>query len=214
MVRTTKTKNATATTTTEEATTTTPVVKKQVKATKTEEVKVAATPEVPTQAVDSSSVDVEHVEIEAALNSASLEFLAKLNSLSSTISSLKNEYRALEKKWSKELKVALKACAKRKKKAGNRAPSGFVKPTRISDELANFLSKPIGTEMARTEVTREINDYIRKNQLQDKANGRKINADAPLMSLLKLEKTDELTYFNLQKFMSPHFHKNVKPAVV
>ena len=213
MVRTTKTKNATATTTTEEATTTTPVVKKLVKATKTEEVKVVEAAGVET-AKETTSVDVEHVEIEAALNSASLEFLAKLNSLSSTISSLKNEYRALEKKWSKELKVALKACAKRKKKAGNRAPSGFVKPTRISDELANFLSKPIGTEMARTEVTREINDYIRKHQLQDKANGRKINADAPLMSLLKLEKTDELTYFNLQKFMSPHFHKNVKPAVV
>ena len=208
MVRTTKTKNATATTT--EQATATPVVKKQVKATKTEEVKVAATPEVPTQAVDTSSVDVENVEVEASLNNASLEFLAKLNSISAAISSLKNEYRALEKKWSKELKAALKASSKRKKKAGNRAPSGFVKPTRISDELAKFLSKPIGTEMARTEVTREINDYIRKHQLQDKSNGRKINADAPLMSLLKLEKTDELTYFNLQKFMSPHFHKNVK----
>ena len=213
MVRTTKTKNATATTTQDSTTTqqatTTPGVKKQVKATKTEEVKVPETADVET-AKETASIDVENVEVEAALNSASLEFLAKLNSLSATISSLKNEYRALEKKWSKELKTALKASSKRKKKAGNRAPSGFVKPTRISDELAKFLSKPIGTEMARTEVTREINDYIRKHQLQDKANGRKINADAPLMSLLKLEKTDELTYFNLQKFMSPHFHKNVK----
>jgi upstream activation factor subunit UAF30 len=156
---------------------------------------------------------MEAIEIETGLNNASLEFLAKLNTISSALSSLKNEYRVLEKKWSKELKTALKACSKRKKKAGNRAPSGFVKPTRISDELANFLSKPIGTEMARTEVTREINDYIRKNSLQDKENGRKINADTCLSALLKLSTTDELTYFNLQKFMSPHFAK-AAPKVV
>lgn len=154
--------------------------------------------------------EVDNVEVEAALNTASLEFLAKLNSISASISALKNEYRALEKKWSKELKASLKASSKRKKKAGNRAPSGFVKPTRISDELAKFLSKPVGTEMARTEVTREINDYIRKHSLQDKTNGRKIIADVPLMNLLKLKKDDELTYFNLQKFMSPHFSKSVK----
>ena len=176
-------------------------------------VPVAVVEPVATQTSASETIDMEAIEIEAGLNNASLEFLAKLNSISSALSSLKNEYRVLEKKWSKELKTALKACSKRKKKAGNRAPSGFVKPTRISDELATFLSKPIGTEMARTEVTREINDYIRKNSLQDKDNGRKINADTCLSTLLKLSTTDELTYFNLQKFMSPHFAKGV-PKVV
>jgi chromatin remodeling complex protein RSC6 len=64
--------------------------------------------------------------------------------------------------------------------------------------------------MARTEVTRDINAYIRKNNLQDKANGRKINPDEKLAELLKLKKTDELTYFNLQRYMSPHFAKAVK----
>jgi len=68
--------------------------------------------------------------------------------------------------------------------------------------------------MARTDVTRHINAYIRGNNLQDKANGRKINPDTKLASLLKLSKTDELTYFNLQKYMSPHFAKNVKVEVV
>ena len=61
--------------------------------------------------------------------------------------------------------------------------------------------------MARTEVTKEINAYIRANSLQDKTNGRKIIPDAPLTKLLKIGKTDELTYFNLQKFMSHHFPK-------
>jgi chromatin remodeling complex protein RSC6 len=135
------------------------------------------------------------------------EFMAKLQQVSSLLSSLKSEFRTLEKKATRELKAAQKASAKRKRKAGNRSPSGFVKPTLISNELAAFLGKEVGTQMARTEVTREINAYIRANNLQDKDNGRKINADTKLTSLLKLTPGDELTYFNLQKFMSPHFAK-------
>ena len=90
------------------------------------------------------------------------------------------------------------------------APSSFVKPTKISKELASFLGKPQGTEMARTEVTREINAYIRAHNLQDPKNGRVIRADSKLRKLLKLNKEDELTYFNLQRYMSPHFAKSAK----
>jgi chromatin remodeling complex protein RSC6 len=64
--------------------------------------------------------------------------------------------------------------------------------------------------MARTEVTREINGYIREHNLQDKENGRKINPDKKLASLLKIQSGDELTYFNLQRYMSPHFAKSQK----
>jgi upstream activation factor subunit UAF30 len=67
--------------------------------------------------------------------------------------------------------------------------------------------------MARTDVTREINAYIRANKLQDQDNGRKIIPDTKLAALLKLKKSDELTYFNLQKYMSPHFAKAVKDVV-
>ena len=192
-----------------------PVVEKVVKTKKAKAVK----PETETIAVESAS-GVEQTEevladagdIEVTVAAQSVEFLAKLNQLSLIISSLKNEYRILEKKWTRELKVAQKANSKRKRKSGNRAPSGFVKPTKISDELAKFLEKPSGTEMARTDVTREINKYIRSHNLQDKENGRKINPDTKLSSLLKLKKTDELTYFNLQKYMSPHFAKAVKES--
>ena len=149
------------------------------------------------------------VDAEAALVDQSVEFIAKLQQLGALISSLKTEYKSLEKKWVRELKSAQKLNSKRKRKAGNRAPSGFVKPTKISDELAKFLEKPTGCEMARTEVTRDINKYIRTNNLQDKDNGRKINPDTKLATLLKLKKTDELTYFNLQRYMSPHFAKAV-----
>jgi upstream activation factor subunit UAF30 len=152
-------------------------------------------------------------DAEAPLAEQSVEFLAKLQQLGTLISSLKTEYRTLEKKWSREIKAAQKQSSKRKRKAGNRAPSGFVKPTKISDELASFLGKEKGTEMARTDVTREINTYIRAHKLQDKDNGRKIIPDTKLAALLKLKKTDELTYFNLQKYMSPHFAKAVKAEV-
>jgi upstream activation factor subunit UAF30 len=150
---------------------------------------------------------------EVPLAEQSIEFLAKLQQISVSISALKAEYRALEKKWTREVKTAQKQTNRRKRKAGNRAPSGFVKPTKISDELASFLGKTKGTEMARTDVTREINTYIRENKLQDSSNGRKINPDKKLATLLKLKTTDELTYFNLQKYMSPHFAKAVKVEV-
>ena len=153
-------------------------------------------------------------EVDSAdLVAQSTEFLAKLNQLGALFASLKTEFRSLEKKWTRELKTAQKSQAKRKRKSGNRQPSGFVKPTKISDELANFLEKPIGSEMARTDVTREINKYIRSHNLQDKENGRKINPDTKLQTLLKLNNTDELTYFNLQRYMSPHFAKSVKVVV-
>lgn len=146
-----------------------------------------------------------------SLAEASQEFSAKLHQVSTLLSALKAEYKQLERKWTRELKTAQKSASKRKRKTGTRQPSGFVKPTKISDELAAFLDKPKGSEMARTEVTRDINKYIRTHNLQDASNGRKINADAKLATLLKLKdrlkKDEELTYFNLQRFMSPHFAK-------
>ena len=137
-------------------------------------------------------------------------FFTKLQSVTSLLSALKSDFRALEKKSARQLKVSQKASAKRKHSSVNRAPSGFVQPTLISDELAGFLGKDKGSKMARTEVTREINAYIRSNNLQDKENGRRINADNNLSTLLKLKKGEELTYFNLQRYMSPHFAKTVK----
>jgi chromatin remodeling complex protein RSC6 len=88
-----------------------------------------------------------------------------------------------------------------------RVLSGFVKPCSISNQLAMFLGKPVGTKMARTDVTKEINTYIRVHGLQDPFNGRRIHPDEKLKKLLGVSPNDELTYFNLQKYMGPHFHK-------
>lgn len=135
------------------------------------------------------------------------QFSLKLTTIHSSFTSLKNDLRVLEKRCNKDMKSMLKKSSK-KKRNPNRAPSGFVKPALISEELATFLGKPVGTEMARTSVTKEINQYIKEKSLGDKSNGRHIIPDEALSSLLKLKPEDELTYFNLQRFMSHHFTKS------
>ena len=144
---------------------------------------------------------------EVALANEFTAVLAAIQEVTSKVSALRTQLRALEKKAVREVKAANKRSKKGRKSSGTRTPSGFVKPTQISEELANFLGKDKGTEMARTEVTKEINAYIRANKLQDPSNGRIILADAKLSKLLSLKKDDQLTYFNLQKYMSPHFAK-------
>jgi len=192
-------------------TTTTPAPAKKTAAKKATPKAAAAAPEpaptpkevAPTAAPVANEVVEETSGIQQKLN----EFSAKLQQISSIFSTMKGDFKTLEKSVTRELKAAAKASSKRAKRAGNRQPSGFVKPTRISDELAKFLGKTIGTEMARTDVSKEINAYIRANNLQRPDNGRFIVPDAKLTTLLKLGKDDELSYFNLQRYMKPHFIK-------
>jgi chromatin remodeling complex protein RSC6 len=151
-------------------------------------------------------------EVEGSVSAALyVSVLSKLQGAQSLITSIRSEVNELKRQHARELRVANKA-NKRRKTNANRAPSGFVKPTLISNELAAFLGRPEGSVLARTEVTREVNAYIRTQKLQDKDNGRKINPDAKLLKLLKLKKGEELTYFNLQKFMAAHFAKTVPAA--
>ena len=180
----------------------------------TKVVKKAVAKETPVKeaapvAVPDAEAPTEPVSEENNLLELSSVFFSKLQSMAQMITHLKSEYRALEKKWHREIKQSQKV-AKKKRKNGNRAPSGFVKPTRISDELAGFLGVEKGVEMARTDVTKEITAYIRAHKLQDKDNGRQINPDTKLKKLLQIGGDDVLTYFNLQKYMSPHFAKSTK----
>ena len=180
---------------------------------------VATTPEVvaepavvatPAVVVDATAVTNEPVSVSETLQSEFNELVTTLNGLKTVVSSLSTRLRTLQKKYDRELRTALKSGKKRRAQSANpnRKPSGFVKPTLITDELATFLNRESGAMMARTEVTREINKYIRENKLQDPNNGRVIHPDDALRSLLNVKKNEELTYFNLQKYMSPHFKKS------
>jgi hypothetical protein len=131
--------------------------KKARAAKKAKEVLIASDLVVSTDSVESNVVPTENVVVEQEndeIVALSTEFSNKLNQVFSALSVLRADYKNLERKYMKELKASQKLNFRKKRKA-NRAPSGFVKPTKISVELATFLGKPMGFEMARTEVTRE-----------------------------------------------------------
>ena len=211
MAKTKATKTTTTTTTTAPATES-KASKKVAKKTapKKEEVTNEVVAEVTNEVVETSAlVSSQPVDDVASLSQQMSELMTIFTRLSTEARSAATKLRALDKQYQRTLRVAQKNTNKKRKNTSGapRAPSGFVKPTLISKELATFLNKPHGSEMARTEVTKEINSYIRANKLQDQKNGRVIRPDTKLANLLKIGKNDELTYFNLQKYMSPHFAK-------
>ena len=120
---------------------------------------------------------------------------------------LMTDVRKLQKNVTRQVRDANKRNRKRKNTNPDkkRPPSGFAKPALISDSLCQFLGKPSGTEMARTEVTKYLTTYIKQHSLQDQANKRIINCDTALKGLLNVNAEDQVTYFNLQRFMKPHF---------
>jgi chromatin remodeling complex protein RSC6 len=216
MVRKTKSSESSTTTTTPAVTVTiestpaaAPVAEKKQRKPKAAAAAVVETPvvEVPTAAAtEPPAADA------STLSTKLTDFSSKIQQVTAILSSMRSDYKVLEKSVSRELKNASKA--KRSKKAANpnRQPSGFVKPSVISEELIKFLGKEAGTMMSRVEVSKEINNYITANQLKDKVSGRQINPDAKLAKLLKVGKDEVLTYFNLQKYLKIHFIKTVVPA--
>lgn len=141
-----------------------------------------------------------------ALNNEFKNLLNTLGCLKAQITMTLNQVRGLEKTVNKKIRVLERKINKNKNK-GSRQPSGFALPTKISKELCEFMNEPHGVSMARTEVTQYIIQYIKTKKLQDKSNGRKIKPDNALKTLLNMKQTDDLTYFNLQKYMNPHFVK-------
>ena len=114
---------------------------------------------------------------------------------------LQQQVRTLEKTVRKELKPTKKECKLLEPKI-KKAPSGFAKPTKVTKELCEFMDKPEGTEIARTEVTKVLVNYIKTNNLQEQTavSKNKIVPDDKLKTLLGLnvEETNELTFFNIQ----------------
>ena len=135
------------------------------------------------------------------------DILSTLSAFRSQITLLQNQVRGLEKSYNKKIKNMEKEVKKNKSK-GNRKPSGFAVPTKITNELCDFMKLSHGTAVARTEVTQYIINYIKQNELQWKENRKIIKPDKALTSLLSVEDKDEVTYFNLQKYMNRHFKKS------
>jgi chromatin remodeling complex protein RSC6 len=123
------------------------------------------------------------------------------------ISDLQQKIRTIEKDIKKEFKQTLKLTNIKLQNKPNKKPSGFAKPTQITKELCEFMNKPIGTEIARTEVTKSLVAYIQENKLQEQGKTSNIIPDSKLQHLLGIsnEQIPDLTFFTIQKYMNKHF---------
>jgi chromatin remodeling complex protein RSC6 len=192
-----------------------PKAKKQKKAKVIEEPKVEEVSPVVSNDLVEIVEEVAPVTVDAPFNatlSKVADFGKRIIELTAILASIKLEYKTLEKGISKDIKIAQKHLSKGKRSGIKRAPTGFVKPTLISDELANFLSLPAGTELGRTAASKEVHNYIKANQLNK---GRTIHPDAVLAKILNYTEgvSPVLTYLNLQTYLKHHFIGN-KTAVV
>ena len=146
---------------------------------------------------------------DSILPELSTHFSDVLNTMSqfrSQITILQNQIKNVEKFTKRKVKQLEKELTKRKKRV-HRKPSGFAKPTKISDKLCSFMEQPSGSEVARTAVTQYLISYIKEHNLQNEQNKKIIIPDSKLKILLGLTDADELNYFNLQSYMNQHFIK-------
>jgi len=135
------------------------------------------------------------------------QLVTQLNQMKSQITVMQQNIKQLEKGVKKQMKGLKKEITKSKNK-GNRQPSGFAKPGKVTKELCEFMNKAEGSEIARTEVTRALVAYIKENKLENTINSKIISPDEKLKDLLGLNDSQELTYFNIQKYMNKHFVKS------
>jgi chromatin remodeling complex protein RSC6 len=148
--------------------------------------------------------DIKDSLLENNINNQFEEMLNVLQSFKSQICGLQTIIKGLEKNVRKQAKTLKKMDTKNKNK-GNRKPSGFARPTKVTNELCEFMKKKEGTEIARTEVTRALCSYIKEHKLENTDNSKIIAPDDKLKNLLGIEEGEELTYFTIQKYMNKHF---------
>ena len=139
-------------------------------------------------------VIAEPITIEAQFTALANELMGFKNHINDMLSKL----RALEKNVLKN--------KKNNEKVREKQPSGFDAVSTISDDMCVFMNMPLGSKVSRTAVSKNTLKYIHEKNLQDKNTRRKINPDETIAKLFGIKSdTDELTYFNLHKYLNPHF---------
>ena len=128
----------------------------------------------------------------------------------SELSSLRNEIKSLTK-------IIRKIRAHQEDPSGEKAKAravnnGFNRALEISPKLRTFLALADDESVSRSEVTRRINKYITENGLKHPENGRMIILDAKLTDLLEPPEGVQVTFLNIQKYLSPHYVKVDKPV--
>jgi chromatin remodeling complex protein RSC6 len=163
--------------------------------------------------VDKESVDAAFLEIQTRV-SAEIEKLRESEGKVRGIKFLRSINKAFNT-LHRDTKRVMKLKKKNNRKKGS--VSGFLKPIKISEELAKFLAWDPAQSYSRVSVTKHICKYIKDNHLYDDADKRKILCDDKLRVLLKYDPNNVplddkgepayLNYFRLQKHLKSHFIK-------
>lgn len=147
--------------------------------------------------------------VEETVTVAEVSALSKLEekvaALVSLLKETQTELKGVKKEYDRMRKIVEKTESKRAKARSN--PNGFAKPAKITDDLCDFLAVPRGTLISRTDVTRKINAYIKEHNLNKPENKRFILPDVKLRKILGTKADEEISYFQLQKYISRSFVK-------
>lgn len=126
------------------------------------------------------------------------------------IAALRNDVKSLTK-------IVRKIKAKQDDPDGTKAASraknnGFNREQAISPKLADFLGVEADKLVSRSFVTRAINKYVTEKGLKHPENGRVLVLDDKLRTLLDPPADTQITFLNLQKYLSPHYSKPEEKA--
>jgi chromatin remodeling complex protein RSC6 len=140
--------------------------------------------------------------------------LTQANTVRETVGALVAELKRLEKRVARLQKEADKRRRRSKKPVEGeevkpRKPSIFELPTPLSNDLCSFLGRSNGSLESRSNVTKAITTYVKAHELKEK---HTIKPDAKLKALLGVKDGEVLTYFNLQRYLNPHYLKVEKAS--
>eukprot|EP00960_Hanusia_phi_P011115 325674-Hanusia_phi.AAC.4 len=178
-------------------------------ATETPAKKNEAKPKTPAKKTETKPTE-EKPEVVAAEENQEVNTFTDLLNTFNQFGALYKTMQAKFKAFSKEYEKQQKFIEKEKKKRENakKSLSGFSMPTKISDELCEFMGVEKGTLKSRTEVAKYINDYVKKHDLHEQGNRRNIKPDGTLQKIFKVGGDEKVSFFSLQKLLSPHFPKS------
>lgn len=165
---------------------------------------VEATP-TETPATDRPKPD--HVAEVEALKARLVQAIADVKAQKARLQDMGRDLVTLVESLVKDTNQVLRKNLKRKRRTGSNTNSGFMKPKPVSAELCEFLSKPTGSLMSRTEVTRAICDYVKTNDLRKPDDKRVIVPDSRLATLLRMNKDETMNYIHLQSKIGHLFIK-------
>lgn len=163
--------------------------------------------QVTKESVDTDFTNIIHTRIEAEIDrirttdGKGIKFLRSINKALKTLHSDTKRVLKLKKKTLRKKNVV----------------NGFLKPIKISPELATFIGGDVSKDHSRVEITKFICGYIKEHELFNPADRRLIVCDDKLKKLLNYDPENPpigddgqpalLNYFRLQKYLKPHFIK-------